>query len=449
MALRAGIVVTGTEVLDGRVTDRNGPWLSDQLRRLGAEVAHISAVGDRPEDMRHLLEFLAADGVQLICTSGGLGPTADDLTAQVVADFQRRPLALDPALEERIWAILAPLRERWPDLDQDAVRDSNRKQALVPAGAAVLPPVGTAPGLIVPPPEGSGGPTVIVLPGPPRELQPMWRAAEGTPAFAAALAGAVPYRRGMLRLFGIPESELAATLRDAEAGGLDLGSLEITTCMRRGELEMVSRYEPAEEQTYDALAAFMHARHGPTLFSDDGTSIDDQVAGLLLGTSGPEPRRPRTIATAESCTGGLLAARLTERPGSSAYVAGGTVTYSNAAKTALIGVPAELIAAHGAVSPEVAVALAEGAIERFGTDLGVGITGVAGPDGGTPEKPVGYVCHCVAKRGGRRLARTVNFPGDRVTVRDRSTTVAMHLVRRLLLGQADTGADGGAEPSRT
>lgn len=449
MALRAGIVVTGTEVLDGRVTDRNGPWLSDQLRRLGAEVAHICAVGDRPEDMRHLLEFLASDGVRLICTSGGLGPTADDLTAQVVAEFQRRPLALDPDLEERIWAILAPLRDRWPDLDQDAVRASNRKQALVPQGAAVLPPVGTAPGLIVPPPEGSGGPTVIVLPGPPRELQPMWRAAEGTPAFSAAFADAVPYRRGMLRLFGIPESELAATLRDAEAGGLDLGGLEITTCMRRGELEMVSRYEPAQAGTYDALAAFMHARHGPTLFSDDGTSVDDQVAGLLLGTRGPEPRRPRTIATAESCTGGLLAARLTERPGSSAYVAGGAVTYSNAAKTALVGVPAELIAAHGAVSPEVALALAEGAIERFGTDLGVGITGVAGPDGGTPEKPVGYVCHCVAERGGRCLARTVSFPGDRVTVRDRSTTVAMHLVRRLLLGQADTGDDGGAEPSRT
>lgn len=449
MALRAGIVVTGTEVLDGRVTDRNGPWLSEQLRRLGAEVAHISAVGDRPEDMRHLLEFMAADGVGLICTSGGLGPTADDLTAEVVAGFQRRELRLDAALEERIWAILAPLRERWPNLDEAAIRESNRKQAMVPVGAAVLEPIGTAPGLIVPPPDGAVGPTVIVLPGPPRELQPMWRAAEGTPAFAEALAGAVEYRRAMLRLFGIPESELASTLRAAEAEGIDLSGLEITTCLRRGEIEMVTRYEPGDEDAYAALAGLMRARHGDTLFSDDGSSVDEQVARLLRGDDPVTGGRARTIATGESCTGGLLAARLTERPGSSAYVAGGAVAYSNAAKTALLGVPAGLIAAHGAVSVEVAEALADGALDRFGADVGVGITGIAGPDGGTPEKPVGYVCYCAAERSGSRIVRTVTVPGDRATIRDRSTTVAMHLVRRLLLGHADRGLDGAAEPSRT
>src|SRR6185295_9321603 len=161
-------------------------------------------VGDRPADVRDALGWLAGAGMDLIITSGGLGPTEDDLTAAVVADFQGRPMALDEALEERIWAILEALRARWPDLDEEAIRRSNRKQALVPEGATVLEPVGTAPGLVVPPPEGRSAPTVLVLPGPPRELQPMWRDAVGTDAFRAAIAGRTEYRQHMLRLFGIP-----------------------------------------------------------------------------------------------------------------------------------------------------------------------------------------------------------------------------------------------------
>ena len=431
MSARAGIVVTGTEVLTGRVRDRNGPWLSDRLLELGIDLAHITICGDRPEDMRAQLEFMAAQGVDLVITSGGLGPTADDLTMQVVGDFQGRPLALDEALEERIAEILKPLMRRWRNLDPDAVRAANRKQAFVPEGAAVLSPVGTAPGAVVPPsnpPAGGGrsGPTVVVLPGPPRELHAMWPAATATEEFATAVGGRTEYDQRMLRLFGIPESEIAETLRVAEREVEGFGELEITTCLRRGEVEVVVRHETAAAPAYAALETLIGARHAETLFSTDGSSIDEQVAALLAG---------RRIAVAESCTGGLMAGRLTERPGSSEYVAGGVVAYSNEAKAGLLGVDPELIESHGAVSPEVAEAMADGALARFDADVSVAITGVAGPGGGTEAKPVGYVCWCVKRSDGGQLARDVRLPGDRAEVRDRSTTVGMHLLRRLLRGE--------------
>ena len=437
MNARAGIVITGTEVLTGIISDRNGPWLSERLRERGFDVAHIVVVGDRPGDMADALRFMA--GLELVVTSGGLGPTADDLTAEVVASFSGRQMVLDEALEQRIWNILAPMRERWPHLDEDAIRRSNRKQAVVPEGATVLEPVGTAPGLVVPPADGRPGPTVLVLPGPPRELQPMWRTAVETEAFRAAAADATEYREGILRLFGIPESEIAATLRDVQAGGLDLDPLEITTCLRRGEIEIATRYEPPAAAVYDAFVEEVRARHGHVLFSEDGSTIDEQVAALLTGPP------VQTVATAESCTGGLVAGRLTDRAGSSAYVRGGIVAYANEAKTRLAGVDAGLIERHGAVSPEVAEALADGAIDRLGADLGVGVTGVAGPGGGTPAKPVGLVCVSVARRGGARLTRSIQLPGGRSDVRDRAVTVALHLLRRLLRGEAD-GTPGAREP---
>jgi nicotinamide-nucleotide amidase len=269
----------------------------------------------------------------------------------------------------------------------------------------------------------------VVLPGPPRELQPMWRAALQTAPLRAALADAPRYRRRMLRLFGIPESEIAETLRAAEREGIELGPLEITTCLRRGEIEVVTRYEAPREELYERFAAHVRARHAETLFSEDGGSVDEQVAALLRGD---EARPPLSIATAESCTGGLLAARLTELPGSSDYVRGGIVAYSNAAKVAQAGVAVELIERHGAVSAEVAQALAQGARARLGADVGVGVTGVAGPGGGSPEKPVGLVWLSVAGPRGAELTRSVNLPGGRADVRDRATTVALHMVRRLL-----------------
>jgi nicotinamide-nucleotide amidase len=434
-SVRAAILVTGTEVLTGIISDRNGPWLSERLRELGVDAAMIQIVGDRPEDLLAALEYMRTQGMALIVTSGGLGPTADDLTAEIVGRFCGREMVLDDELEAKIAEILRPLMRRWPGLDAEAIRESNRKQAVVPQGATVLDPVGTAPGLVVPPLEPGGGPTVVVLPGPPRELQPMWHTARDTEAFRDAIAGATTYVNGVLRLFGIPESEIASTLRAAEEAGLELEPLEITTCLRRGEIEVSTRYEPPAEPAYEALVGFIRERHADTLFSEDGSTVDDQVIGLLAG---------RTIAVAESCTGGLMSARLTDRGGSSAYFPGGVVVYSNEAKIEHAGVDAELIARFGAVSTEVAEALADGAAARFGAVLGIGITGIAGPDGGTDEKPVGLVCFSVSSRDGRRITRSTRLPGDRADVRDRSTTVGMHLLRRLLKGEGEVVLPGAS-----
>lgn len=439
MSARAGIVVSGTEVLTGRVADRNGPWLADRLEELGVDLAQIAIVGDRREDLLAALAQMAGQGYALILTSGGLGPTADDLTIDAVAEFQGREMVWDAALQQRIEAKIARFGARWRNVDMGAMREGARKQATIPRGATILEPVGTAPGLIVAPAQAMA-PTVVVLPGPPRELQAMWETsvrdqlAPGG-ALRGALANATEYRRRTLRLWGIPESEIAETLRRAEGAGVALAPLEITTCLKRGEVEVVTRFEPPAQGDYDALVAFVRERHREALFSEDGNTIDEQVAELLRGDGNNAP--PRTIATAESCTGGLLAARLTELPGASAYVRGAMVAYANDVKTALVGVPAELIERYGAVSPEVAQALAEGARERLEADVGVGVTGVAGPGGGSDEKPVGTVCLSVAAGGragasGAPPTRTVTLPGNRADVRDRATTVALHMVRRAL-----------------
>jgi nicotinamide-nucleotide amidase len=438
--VRAGILVTGTEVLTGIITDRNGPWLSERLVELGVDAAMIQIVGDRADDLLAALRFMAAQGMALIVTSGGLGPTADDLTAEIVGEFAGRKMVLDPELEEKIAEILRPLMSRWRGLDPDAIRTSNRKQAVVPIGATVLDPVGTAPGLVVPPSEGSG-PTVVVLPGPPRELHEMWEKAVATEAFRAAIAGAVTYRRGFMRLYGIPESEIANTLRAASDAGVPLEPLEITTCLRRGEIEVATRYEARFEDDYRAFAQFVAERHGDQLFSPDGSTIDEQVASMLVSSG-------RTVAVAESCTGGLMSARLTERGGSSEYFLGGAVVYSNEAKVSLANVDPNLIERFGAVSTEVAEALASGAAERFGADFGIGITGIAGPDGGTEDKPVGTVCFSVCSRDGGHLTRRLRLPGGRSDVRDRSTTVAMHLLRQVLVGEGIAASEAGAGVER-
>ena len=422
MSTRAGVIVTGTEVLTGRVSDRNGPWLAEQLRRLGVDIAHVIVVGDRPDDLTRALEFLVGTGIDLIVTSGGLGPTADDLTAEVVAAFQGRSAQLDPALEQQIGDIVARLSAgRGWRLDEQATAAATRKQALVPAGATAIPPVGTAPGLIVPPADGRTGPPVVVLPGPPRELQGMWPAVVADATVGAALAGREELRQQTIRLWGTPESELAATLRQL---GDRLDGLEVTTCLRDGELEIVTRYRPAAQPAYTDFAAAIGDEYARVLFSADGRTVDDIVAEALLAQG-------RTIATAESCTGGLLVARLTDRPGSSAYVLGGVTSYSNEVKQDIVGVPAELIARVGAVSAEVAEAMATGVRTALGADVGVGITGIAGPDGGTPDKPVGLVHLCVADADSSVPTRIV-LPGNRADVRKRAVVVAMHMLRRLL-----------------
>ena len=420
--VRAGIVVTGTEVITGRIVDRNGPWISEQLAGLGIEVAHILIVADRPDDLEAALRFLAEEGMDLTVTSGGLGPTADDLTAEIVGRFAGRELVLDEEVEAKIAEILREFAKRF-DFDEEAVMEANRKQAMIPEGATPLDPVGTAPGLVVP----AGERTIVVLPGPPRELQPMWPAALETAPLRELLGRATPLHAYTLRMFGIPESEIAKSLREMEEEGVALPDVEITTCLRRGEIEIDVRYRDDAVATADAVRQGLAKRHSAQLFSEDGSTIDAQVAELLDG---------HRLGLAESCSGGLLAARITDVPGASEYMAGSVVAYANEAKAELLGVDPELIERHGAVSPEVAEAMAVGALERFGADVAVSITGIAGPDGGTEEKPVGYVCFNARLADGTAIARDPVIPGGRADIRERSALVGLHMLRMLLGGGA-------------
>ncbi len=421
MSVRAGILVTGTEVLSGYVTDRNGPWISERLAELGVEVEEITVVGDRREDLEGALSHMRDLGLDLIITSGGLGPTADDLTAEVVGRFAGREMVLDEEMERRIAEIISRYAARLR-FDPEAVKEGNRKQAMVPEGATALDPAGTAPGLVVP----ADGQVVIVLPGPPRELQEMWPRALAAPAAKEVLERTEPFRTMSIRMFGIPESELAKALREIEEDGTDLEALEITTCLRGGELVTDVRHRPGSEEAAEALRSGLEERLGRFTYTESGESIEEVVFRLL---------GDRTIAVAESESGGLLAGRLTLRPGSSKWFAGGVVSYSNQSKAKLLGVDPELIEKRGAVSREVAEAMADGALDRFDADVACAITGIAGPDGGSEEKPVGYVCFCVKAKTGEVLARDPILPGSRNDVRERSVVVALHLVRYLLEGR--------------
>lgn len=423
--IRAGIVVTGTEVLTGRIADSNGPWVSERLAEHGVEVAHIVVVADRPDDLEAALRFLAAEGIDLIVTTGGLGPTADDLTAEAVGRFADRALVLDEVVEERIAEILRGFAKRGGfDFDEAAIMDANRKQAMVPEGAIALDPVGTAPGLVVP----AGERVVVVLPGPPRELQPMWPVALESEPVREVLARATPLRGYTLRMFGVPESEIAKSLREIEDDGVEIGAVEITTCLRRGEIEIDVRYRDDAAAVADRVRDGLAQRHRRHLFSLDGETIDSQVSKLLKG---------RRLGLAESCSGGLMASRVTNLPGSSDYFMGGIVAYTYEAKEELLGVDSRLLEEHGAVSPEVAEAMAIGALERFEADVAVSITGIAGPAGGSEEKPVGYVCFNARLADGTSIARDPVIPGGRDDIRERSALVGMHLLRILL---------GGVEP---
>ena len=421
----AAVVVTGTEVLTGRVPDANGPWLAERLLDLGVEIGTVTIVGDRRADLVEALRHLTARH-DLVITSGGLGPTADDLTAEIVGEVQGRALRHDAALEQQIAEIVDGLMaKRGWERDTDEVRAGTRKQAQVPEGASVLAPVGTAPGLVVPPAAGDG-PPILVLPGPPRELQGMWDDAVADPHVRRVLADGGDLVQRTVRIWGPPEAQLAGLLRDHEAAvGPDrLARLEITTCLRDGELEVVTRFARGDVDVHDELVAALEERFGEQVFSPRGESVDEIVADALRGAGA-------TLATAESCTAGLLAGRIADVPGSSAYLLGGFVTYANEAKTAEVGVPAGLLETHGAVSREVAEAMAQGARERLGTTYGISTTGVAGPGGGTAAKPVGRVHVALAGPDGVRHHQ-LDLPGDRAFIRARTVTVCLHLLREEL-----------------
>jgi nicotinamide-nucleotide amidase len=411
---RATIVVTGSELVRGEREDRNGPFLASEAVRLGLEPERITIVGDRPDDLeRALREGLATD---LCLVSGGLGPTHDDRTVEYVAKVAGRELVVDEGLEREIEAVSRMIAERL-GRPYTEFTTGVRKQATLPEGALSLGLAGTAPGVVL----EANGCVVVLLPGPPRELRRLWPRALETGPVSRVLERAPVRGRAVLRFFGTPESAVAQALE--EAGG-DGDGVEATICAREFEIHVDLVVEPGGEERAAALAASLRGALGKHLFSEDGRSIAEIVLDLCRA-------RGLTLATAESCTGGLVAARLTSVPGSSDVFLGSVVAYANGVKEEGLGVPREILERHGAVSAEAAAAMARGARERLGADVTVSVTGVAGPDGGTEQKPVGLVfVHTIGPDG--EEARRTELPGDREMVRGRATAAALHLVRRLL-----------------
>jgi nicotinamide-nucleotide amidase len=412
---RVVVVVTGSELVRGDRTDLNGPFLAREALRLGLEPARIAIVGDAPAELEATLgDALAADAVLV---SGGLGPTHDDRTVELVAKALGVGLRVDPELEREIEEVSRSAATRLKR-DYADFAPGVTKQATIPEGALSLGLAGTAPGLVVP---RDGGRVVVLLPGPPSELQRLWPRALETEAFRELLARAQAPARRVLRLFGVSESAVARAL--AEAGG-DGDGVEVTICAREFEIHVDLMVEPGAAERADALEAALLPSLERWLYGRDERGIEERVLELCRA-------RGLSLATAESCTGGLVAARLTSVPGSSEVVLGGIVAYADEVKRTELDVPAELIARHGSVSAEVAAAMARGARARLGADVAVSVTGIAGPGGGTPEKPVGLVyLHAEGPDGG--LGREFSFPGDRGSIRSRSVVGALHLVRRLL-----------------
>ena len=418
---RAAIVASGSELVRGDRNDRNGPFLAASLMALGVTPVRITVVGDDPADLEAALaEGLAYD---LLCISGGLGPTHDDRTVELLAKAAGAELRVDEQLasqiEETSRRVAARIGRPYADFEEGV-----RKQATLPDGAIVVGLAGTAPALVL----AHESSVAIVLPGPPRELQALWPGALDTAPVRRVLARARAPRRRFLRFYGASESHVARAL--AEAGG-DGGGVEATICAREFEIHVDLLVEPGAEARADELEGRLTSEPlDRYLFSRDETPTPELVLELLR-------RRGLSLATAESCTGGQVAKRLTDVPGSSDVFVGSVVAYSNDVKEHLLDVPTEVLEAHGAVSPEAARAMAHGARRRLGADVAVAVTGVAGPGGGTAEKPVGLVClHVVAPDG--EHGSQFELPGDRETIRGRATAAALHQVRRIVTEPAQT-----------
>jgi nicotinamide-nucleotide amidase len=412
--LRAAIVASGSELVRGDRTDRNGPFVAASLLRLGIEPARVTVVGDDPAELERAL----AEGLtyELLVVSGGLGPTHDDRTIELLARAAGVELHVDNALESEIESVSRAIAERlrrpYADFETGV-----RKQATIPAGATVVGLAGTAPAIALP----VGNSVAVALPGPPRELQLLWPRALEVPAVHALLERSVAPARRVIRFYGLSESALARAL--AEAGG-DGDGVTVTICARDFELVVDLFVEPGADARADELEQAFVAAGERYVFARDDEPTAAHVLRLLR-------ERGLALATAESCTGGLVAARLTAIPGSSAVFRGSVVAYADDVKAAELDVPEDTLAAYGAVSAETAAAMADGARRRLGADVAVSVTGIAGPDGGTQEKPVGLVYLHASSPSGERHLR-LDLPGDRDTIRTRATVAALHLVRRLV-----------------
>jgi nicotinamide-nucleotide amidase len=410
--MKAEIIAVGSELLTPDRVDTNSLFLTARLNQLGIEVTRKTVVGDDLAPLRNAFEE-AAKRVELIVASGGLGPTEDDRTRDAVADLLRRKLSRDPAVMSKIEARFRKIGRPMSQV--------NERQAMVPEGATVLDnDRGTAPGLWL----ESGGRIVILLPGPPDELKAMF-SAQVEPRLARLSTGVRLVARE-LRVAGMGESDVDQRIAPIYTRHEDVQTTILTA---PGEIQIHlriwSKDTAAAERQLQGIQESIVLTLGEAVFTTAGESMEEVVARELT-------MRQATIATAESCTGGLLAERLTRISGSSAYFLGGVVSYSNTLKSAWVDVPAEIIESRGAVSSEVAVALADGIRRRTGATLGVGITGVAGPTGGTPEKPVGTVHVAIADASGSK-ERGVHYPGERDRIRWQASQTALDLVRRYFL----------------
>jgi nicotinamide-nucleotide amidase len=412
---RALIVVTGSELVRGDRRDANGPYLAGELSHRGLEPARIAIVGDRPDELREALE----EGLEgdLCLVSGGLGPTHDDRTVEMLGAVTGRELLVHPELEAEIEAVSRAIAQRLGRPYAD-FKTGVAKQASLPRGAVSLGLAGTAPAVLL----EHDGTVVVLLPGPPPELRRLWAEAVVHPAVEGVLARATHRGHRSLRFYGPSESAVARALDEAGGEGSEL---EITVCARDLEIHVDVFFGPGSTAAADELDRRLEAAFAGQLFArDDERTVEEMVLDAA--------RAERlTLATAESCTGGLVGARLTSVPGASAVYVGGVISYSDNLKRKELGVTEETLRAHGAVSAEAAREMAVGARERLMADVAVAVTGVAGPDGGTLEKPVGLVyLHADGPMGDTALR--VTLPGDREAVRTRATNLALHMLRRLL-----------------
>ena len=407
---RAVVVVTGSELVRGERTDRNGPFYAREALSLGLVPERIVIVGDDPDDLEAALR--SADGADICLVSGGLGPTHDDRTVELVARVAEAPLRVDAALEAQIEGVSRRVAERLRRPYADFAPGVT-KQATVPEGAVVVGIAGTAPGLVVSGPRC----VYVVMPGPPGELRRLWPAAVASEPVQAVLGRTAPPGRRVLRFYGGSESAGARARGDGDG-------VEATICARDFEIHVDLVVEPGADGRANELEDTFVEPLRDYLFTEDERTVAEIVLELCRG-------RGLRLATAESCTGGLVAARLTDVAGSSDVFAGAVVAYADEVKTGQLGVPESLLAAHGAVSAEVAGAMADGVRELLGVDVGIAVTGVAGPGGGTETKPVGLVYFHVSTPDGRRGGE-FSLPADRETVRSRATVAALHLARRVL-----------------
>jgi nicotinamide-nucleotide amidase len=410
--MKAEIIAVGSELLTPYRLDTNSLFLTDELNQLGIRVIHKDVVGDSLEDMRSSFAH-AMERAELIVASGGLGPTDDDRTREAVADLLGRKLQRDEA-------IIRQIQERFRRFGRE-MPEINARQAMIPEGAAILPnPRGTAPGLWL----ESGGHIVVLLPGVPNELRAIFEA-EVKPRLARLGCEERLFTRD-IRITGLPESEVEQRVRPLYALYPDTETTILAAPTGTQLHPRIWSRDPAKaEKLLDEIVDRVALALGEHLVSTHGETLEEVVARVLV-------ENHATIAVAESCTGGMLAERLTNTPGSSNYFRGGVVCYSNDLKTSFVDVPAATIESKGAVSSEVAIALADGIRRRARSTIGVGITGIAGPTGGTPEKPVGLV-HIAIADGREPREHAIRFPGDRERIRMYATQAALDIVRRYFL----------------